>query len=219
MTTTPTASTRTVDRALDLLAAVTEQPRLSLTEAARATELPASTALRLLRSLEGAGLVARDDDGLFHPGPSLIRLGARAFSRAPLVDLSRAPMREVVARTGESVYLSVVAGPDTAVYLAIEEGTHSVRHTNWVGRTVPLTGTAVGEALRGHVAAGASVLRTDTVESDVTALSSPVVVHGTPVGALSTLVPTYRCTDELAARCGEALVAATAEIARRLGEG
>ena len=29
MTTTPTASTRTVDRALDLLAAVTEQPRLS----------------------------------------------------------------------------------------------------------------------------------------------------------------------------------------------
>ena len=51
MTTTPTASTRTVDRALDLLAAVTEQPRLSLTEAARATELPASTALRLLRSL------------------------------------------------------------------------------------------------------------------------------------------------------------------------
>ena len=125
----------------------------------------------------------------------------------------------VVARTGESVYLSVAAGPDTAVYLAIEEGTHSVRHTNWVGRTVPLTGTAVGEALRGHVAAGASVLRTDTVESDVTALSSPVVVHGTPVGALSTLVPTYRCTDELAARCGEALVAATAEIARRLGEG
>ena len=59
MTTTPTASTRTVDRALDLLAAVTEQPRLSLTEAARATELPASTALRLLRSLEGSGFVAR----------------------------------------------------------------------------------------------------------------------------------------------------------------
>ena len=65
MTTTPTASTRTVDRALDLLAAVTEQPRLSLTEAARATELPASTALRLLRSLEGSGFVARDDDGAY----------------------------------------------------------------------------------------------------------------------------------------------------------
>ena len=68
MTTTPTASTRTVDRALDLLAAVTEQPRLSLTEAARATELPASTALRLLRSLEGSGFVARDDDGAYRPG-------------------------------------------------------------------------------------------------------------------------------------------------------
>ena len=80
MTTTPTASTRTVDRALDQLAAVTEQPRLSLTEAARATALPASTALRLLRSLEGSGFVARDDDGAYRPGVRLIQLGARAFS-------------------------------------------------------------------------------------------------------------------------------------------
>ena len=82
MTTTPTASTRTVDRALDLLAAVTEQPRLSLTEAARATELPASTALRLLRSLEGSGFVARDDDGAYRPGVPLTHAVWRAGRRA-----------------------------------------------------------------------------------------------------------------------------------------
>ena len=217
MTTTPTASTRTVDRALDLLAAVTEQPRLSLTEAARATELPASTALRLLRSLEGSGFVARDDDGAYRPGVRLIQLGARAFSRDSLVQLARGPMDHVVAATGESVYLSVTTPPDSAVYLAIVEGTHSVRHTNWVGRTVPLAGTAVGDALRGSVAAGDYTLRTRSVEKDVTSLSAPISVAGTVVGALSTLVPAYRCTDELADRCGAALVAATGELAHLLG--
>lgn len=216
MPTTPAASTRTVDRALDLLAAVTEQPPMSLTEAARATELPASTALRLLRSLEGAGFVARDEDGGYRPGIRLIRLGARAFSREPLAQLAREPMDHVVAATGESVYLSVPAPPDSAVYLAIVEGTHSVRHTNWVGRTVPLTGTAVGEVLRGEVAADGYTRREHTVEKDVTALSAPVTVHGTVVGALSTLVPAYRCTDELAQRCGAALVAATGELSRVL---
>ena len=133
------------------------------------------------------------------------------------MQLARGPMDHVVAATGESVYLSVTTPPDSAVYLAIVEGTHSVRHTNWVGRTVPLAGTAVGDALRGSVAAGDYTLRTRSVEKDVTSLYAPISVAGTGVGALSTLVPAYRCTDELADRCGAALVAATGELAHLLG--
>ena len=212
----PSASTRTVDRALDLLAAVTERSALTLSDAARQTDLAPSTALRLLRSLEGAGLVTRDDDGRYRPGAQLIRLGARAFTREPLVELSGEPMRALAEKTGESVYLAIAGPADTAVYIAIVEGTHSVRHTNWVGRTVPLAESAVGRAFRGEVPAGEYTQRTHSVEPDVTALTSPVVVRGAVVGALSTLVPDYRCTDELAERCGRALVAATARIARVL---
>ncbi|MCK6095403.1 helix-turn-helix domain-containing protein [Micrococcus sp. EYE_162] len=211
-----TASTRTVDRALELLAAVTEEAPLSLSEAARTADLPPSTALRLLRSLESAGLVARDDDAQYRPGPRLLQIGARAFTREPLVALSRDAMEEVVAGTGESVYLAIHGPGETALYIAIVEGTHSVRHTNWVGRTVPLAESAVGRAFRGEVPAGEYTQRTHSVEPDVTALTSPVVVRGAVVGALSTLVPDYRCTDELAERCGRALVAATARIARAL---
>lgn len=216
MSVTAPSSTRSVDRALDLLAAVAETWPLSLTEAARATDLPASTALRLLRSLEASDFVTRDDDGGYSPGMRLIRMGARAFSREPLVQLAREAMDAVVATTGESVYLAVPSPPDSAVYLAITEGTHSVRHTNWVGRTVPLRGTAVGEVLGGEVPAGEFILREHTVEADVTALCAPVTVHGGVVGALSTLVPAYRCTAELAERCGAALVRGTGELARLL---
>ena len=67
------------------------------------------------------------------------------------------------------------------------------------------------------MAAGDYTLRTRSVEKDVTSLSAPISVAGTVVGALSTLVPAYRCTDELADRCGAALVAATHELAHLLG--
>lgn len=216
MTSPSAPSTRTVDRALNLLAIVTEHPPLSLADAARETGLATSTALRLLRSLEAAGLVARDDDGRFRPGSRLLQLGARAFSREPLIALAQVPMEQVVELTGESVYLSIPGPAGTAMYIRIEEGTHSVRHTNWVGRSVPLEGTAVGQVLRGEIPAEQFALVQDTVESDVTALSAPVTVHGTVVGALSTLVPTYRCTDELAERCGQALVEATQSLAGSL---
>lgn len=212
----PSASTRAVDRALDLLAAVTERSALTLSDAARQTDLAPSTALRLLRSLEGAGLVTRDEDSRYRPGAQLIRLGARAFTREPLVALSREPMRALAEKTGESVYLAIPGAAETAVYIAIVEGTHSVRHTNWVGRTVALEGTAVGAVLRGEVEAESVAMIKDTVERDVTALSAPVTVQGSPVGALSTLVPTYRCTDELAEACRQALVEATTQIADAL---
>jgi IclR family transcriptional regulator, acetate operon repressor len=210
------SSTRTVDRALDLLTAVTERSPLTLSDAARQADLAPSTALRLLRSLETAGLVTRDEDGRYRPGAQLIRLGARAFTREPLVELSGEPMRELAEKTGESVYLAIPGAADTAVYIAIVEGTHSVRHTNWVGRTVPLEGTAVGAVLRGEVEAESVAMIKDTVERDVTALSAPITVQGSPVGALSTLVPTYRCTEELAERCRRALVQATMQIADAL---
>ncbi|MGC5049441.1 IclR family transcriptional regulator [Micrococcus porci] len=218
MPTTPPASTRTVDRALALLAAVVAQPRLSLAEAARATDLPASTALRLLRSLEAAGFVDRQEEGEYRPGARLIQLGAQAFSREPLVRLARAPMDSVAESTGESVYLSLRNGAQEAVYIAIVEGTHSVRHASWVGRTVPLEGTAVGEVYRGEVPPGGYTHGGHSVEQDVTALSSPVIVGGRVVAALSALVPDYRCTAEHAERCGRALADATTRLARALGE-
>src|SRR5476649_949176 len=71
-----TSSTRTVDRALGLLAVVCEQDAIMLSECARRAGLPTSTALRLLRTLEGSGFVARGPDASFRAGPRLVQLGA-----------------------------------------------------------------------------------------------------------------------------------------------
>ncbi|RJN32540.1 IclR family transcriptional regulator [Nesterenkonia natronophila] len=211
-------STRTVQRALTLLASVCDRGSTTLAEVAREADLPPSTALRLMRTLETAEFLSRGDDNNYQPGPRLIQLGAKAFSREMLVPLSREPMQEVVAATGESVYLSVPGADETALYISIEEGTFSVRHTNWVGRTVPLEGSAAGKVLRSETPESGYVALENTIEEDVTAISAPISAGGRVVAAMSTLVPTYRLSEQRRSACGEALVRAAGTVSAALGE-
>lgn len=209
-------STRTVERALALLATVCQNGGTNLVDSARECELAPSTALRLLRTLETTGFVTKDDAGIYRPGGRIIQLGAQALSNESLVDLTQPTMEAVVAATGESVYLSVKGHGDTALYLNIVQGTHSVRHTSWVGRTVPLDKSAAGRALRGEVAADGYVVVERGVEADVTAIASPVRSEARIVAALSLVIPSYRLTGPETERYGHLLVSAAAEVSARL---
>lgn len=215
---TESPSTRTVERALTLLALVCDHGSTSLAEVAREADLPPSTALRLMRTLESSEFLTRTADHSYRAGPRLIQLGAKAFSQGMLVPISQDPMQQVVIATGESVYLAVPGHSQTALYVSIVEGTHSVRHTNWVGRTVPMQGSAAGAVLRGETPAGGYVVLRNTVEDDVTAISAPIMAGGHVVAAMSTLVPTYRLDEQKRVLCGQALLEATRTVSRALGE-
>lgn len=199
-------STRTVDRALSLLGAVCDRGSVTLADAARDANLSASTALRLLRTLESGEFIRRDDDGRYTPGPRIIQLGALALGNESLVSLAGEAMRRMVDLTGESCYLSIRGAGQTALYIAIVEGTHSVRHASWVGRTMPLDGTAAGAALTGKVREGGFAVNKQGLEADVTAIAVPVVVGQRVVAALSSVVPSYRLNDDQVEHIGELLV-------------
>lgn len=210
-------STRTVERALALLAAICERGSANLADSARDCDLAPSTALRLLRTLETTGFVTREEQsGTYRPGARLIQLGAQALSNESLVELATVSMEKLVAETGESVYLSVEGHGGTALYIAIVEGTHSVRHTSWVGRTVPLDGSAAGLALRGRVPESGYVVVERGVEADVTAIAAPVYSEARIVGAMSVVVPSYRLTKGQTAEFGRMLTSATGEVSARL---
>src|SRR3954468_2668913 len=192
-----TGPTRTVDRALELLAEVCTEESLTLSEAARRAGLPVSTALRLLRTLEASGFVSRNATGEFAAGPRLIQLGAYSLGRHSLLRLAQPAMRRIGERTGESVYLAIQAPGNSAIYIGMVEGTHAVRHVSWVGRTVPLEGLAIGRALTG---AGDDVdgyvAERDRLEPDVTAIAASIRWAGGVAGALNLLGPTYRIDDD-----------------------
>jgi len=209
-------STRTVERALALLATVCDRSGANLADAARECDLAPSTALRLLRTLETTGFVSKDEFGMYRPGSRIIQLGAQALSDESLIDLARAAMEELSTETGESVYLSVEGHAATALYIGIVEGTHSVRHASWVGRTVPLETSAAGHALRGKIPDDGYVVVERGVETDVTAIACPVYSQARIVAALSLVIPSYRLTASQAKRYGRMLVTATADVSARL---
>lgn len=210
-------STRAVERALALLAEVSAGDALTLSECARRTGLPASTALRLLRTLEAAGFAERGTDTLYRPGTRMIQLGALALSRQSLVRLAQPGMQRIVAATGESTYLVVAGAGRTAVYLSLVEGTHAVRHTSWVGRSFPLGDLAIGRALAGDVPAAGYLAGRDRGDADVTAIAAPIRWAGGVAGALNLLGPTYRIDDERLHAYGEIVAAEARAVADRLG--
>jgi IclR family acetate operon transcriptional repressor len=211
----PSGSTRTVERALGLLAQVGSVGAVTLSEAARRTGLAPSTALRLLRTLESAGFVARAGDGSYHPGNRLIQLGALALGRQSLVTHVRPSLQRIVERTGESTYLVIRGVADTAIYLAMVEGTHAIRHTSWVGRAIALEDLAVARALDGSV--DRYITQRDRLEPDVTAIAAPIRWTGGVAGALNLLGPTYRIDEATMQSYGEIVAQEAASIGRLLG--
>ena len=210
-------STRTVERALALLATICDRGGANLADSARDCNLAPSTALRLLRTLENTGFVAKEEiGGTYRPGSRLIQLGAQALSNESLIDLAKPVMEKLVADTGESAYLSVEGHAGTALYISIVEGTHSVRHASWVGRSVPLDISAAGQVLRGRVSAQGYVIVERGVEADVTAIAAPVYSGARVVAAMSLVVPSYRLNAHQAAEYGRTLGSAAASLSAGL---
>jgi IclR family transcriptional regulator, acetate operon repressor len=217
MTSVAGAPTRAVERALELLAEVCADAPLSLATCARRARLAPSTALRLLRTMEQAAFVHRDEAGYYHPGARLIQLGAASLGRQALVTMAEPALRRIVAATGESAYLSIEGPDSTAIYVAMVEGTHAVRHTSWVGRAMPYEGLAVGDALRGAVPEAGYVAQRDRVEPDVTAIAAPIRRPGGIAGALNLLGPTFRIDDRTMHEYGQIVAREARGLAAQLG--
>lgn len=214
----PGTTSRSAERAMSLLDAVVSSGSISLTEAAAAADIPASTALRHLRGLMHRGYLVRDELGQFAVGPTFLRLALAAFRSGPYARLTSAaqPHLEVLAsETEESVYLAVRDGTE-AVYIATVESPRAIRHVGWVGRSVPLDGTAVGAALLATPLEPGTrpepAHNTGAIESDVTALTAPIFGTAGVVAALSVLGPAERLRGRRRERALTGLVRAAAEI-------
>ncbi len=196
----PLHRSRSAERVLALLDTVVSEGALSLTAAATRTGMPASTALRHLRVLTDRGYLVRTRAGTYSVGPSFVRTALASLQSGPYARLTAAAQPELerlVDATEESAYLAVRDGSE-AVYIATVESRRAIRHVGWVGRSVPVGSTAVGEALSAApLEPGnrpAATFNTGAIEPDVTAICAPVHGASGPVAALSVLGPADRLT-------------------------
>jgi DNA-binding IclR family transcriptional regulator len=211
-------STRAVERALELLEAVARSSggeRLS--DLARATRVPTSTALRLLRTLETARFVRRDDLGAYHAGSGLLALAA-AVDDLPIIQAAQPYLHALVKATGETANLGVADELGDAMYLAQVPSPHAIRYASLRGRRLPGRVSAIGLALRGEAGPEGHVVRRDAVEAGVTAVAAPVRgPSGAIVAALSMTGPTFRLDDAAVLAAGAAVVREAGALSAELG--
>lgn len=156
---------RSVVKATQLLLCIAESDGLTAGQAAAALGIPLPTAYHLLNTLLAEGWLNRDAARRYHLGPKIATLSL-AYSRRGPSELLLAAVRELVASTGETAYLSDWRdGQVTA--LATIEGSNAVR----VGRIhTELKGCeharASGKVLLAHLDGGAldTYLATHTLE-------------------------------------------------------
>lgn len=128
--------------------AALEPAGASTSEIATTVALPRPTAHRLLSSLQGEGLVDRDErSGAWHLGPECFLLGAAATNRHDVTPIARESVLRIARRTGESAFFSVHRGDET-VCLLREDGAFPIRsHVLHEGIRFPLGVASAGLAI------------------------------------------------------------------------
>jgi DNA-binding IclR family transcriptional regulator len=141
-------SVQSLERAFDLLEALSEGGELGVTELANRTGLVPSTAHRLLHTLAKRGYVSQStESGRYLLGYKVVEVASGLERRLERLRVAARPHLERIQRaTGETVNL-VVLDADRVVYVDQVEGSRNVRMFTTVGTSVPAHTTGAGKAM------------------------------------------------------------------------
>lgn len=140
---------KVLDKALRVLEAFGDgRDRWTEADLRRHLGMPSSSLNRILRGLERAGYVLRDEAGAYRLGIGAVRLGDRARASLDLPGIVDAELRALAQATRELV-LFAVAEPalGTALYIAAVDSPQRLRVTAELGTRVPLTAGATARSL------------------------------------------------------------------------
>jgi DNA-binding IclR family transcriptional regulator len=133
---------------LDALAGADATGGLGVNELARRIGVNASTASRLLGTLEQGGLVERTPGGPYRLGIRLVALADRVLSRLDVRERARPWLTWLAAETGETATLSLPGGGDgDAITVDFVPSASSVVSMARVGRPSVSHATATGKVM------------------------------------------------------------------------
>jgi DNA-binding IclR family transcriptional regulator len=237
-----------VARATSLLDALAESDSgLGVNELARRIGVNASTASRLLATLQDAGLVEGSRNGPYRLGLRLVALSDRVLAQLDVRERARPLLARLVAQTGETATLSISGGgqaitvdfvpaPSSVVSMA-RVGRPSVPHATAAGKVMLAFGggpapdteltpftertitdpAALAEELAGVRERGWAEAVGER-EPDLGALAAPVFGRdGQLVAILGIQGPAWRLPPATRRALREPLQAAASELSRALG--
>jgi DNA-binding IclR family transcriptional regulator len=186
-----------VARALALLDEVAESDAgLGVNELARRIGVNASTASRLLATLEAGGLVERSPDGPYRLGLKLVALSDRVLGQLDVRERARPWLTWLVQETGETATLSVPGG-GAAITVDFVPSPSSVVSMARLGRPSVAHATAAGKVMLAF--ASSAVLGDEGFSDQLVAFTERTI---TDPGILAAELETVR-TSGVAEAVGE----------------
>jgi DNA-binding IclR family transcriptional regulator len=144
---------QSIDRAARILVRLIEgEDAVTLAGVMEETQLPKSTAARLLRALERNGLAQRRQGGGFRPGPVLVEYARRDASIGDLATLAWPYLQRLGRATGETANIAIPT-PGGVARLAQVDTRHPLGGGNWVGNRIPIHASALGKVFMAFGAA------------------------------------------------------------------
>ena len=120
---------------------------LTLAEISKELEMPKSTVLNLIRTMENAGYLMRISGQNYQLGYKALELGYTMRENLPIVQFAIPLMEKLQIQTGETIYLTSHIGGRVlyleGLYPAIRMG----RHYSTTGKTLPMHCTGCGKAM------------------------------------------------------------------------
>jgi len=140
---------RAAARVLDILElVVTTRNGLALRELSAKLEAPKSSLLSLLRTLTTRAYLEQGALGEYRLGRKALELGMGSPAHRALPEIARPALRELMRRTGETVFLGALGGDGTAVVFVDKvESEQVIRYTAGVGDRRALHATSSGKVI------------------------------------------------------------------------
>lgn len=124
--------------------------RKSLTQIANHLNVSKSTAHRYLTTLEGLGVVQRDERETYRLGLRLVELAGAVLADHDLRREAEPELEALAQSTKETAHLAVPSGNEV-FYLAKVDSPHAIRMFSRIGSRMPMHCTALGQSILAHL--------------------------------------------------------------------
>lgn len=143
-----TGTVQALERGLHLLQLLSRSGSASLSDLSLQVGLPASTAYRMLVTLQKLEFVSFDETSQeWAVGIEAFSVGNSYLNRANLAEASRTVMRQLMLDTGETANLAILSEGGQVTFLTQVETTHPIRAFHLPGTRSPAHSSGIGKAL------------------------------------------------------------------------
>jgi IclR family acetate operon transcriptional repressor len=142
-----TSTIQALDRGLAVLSALARDGGGTLSDLSMRLGMPASTAHRVLATLDKHGFVDIDEETqTWRVGLEAFRVGSAFMQRTNLLEVGRSTMRDLMEQTGETANMGILDA-DHVVFIGQVETHNPIRAFHRPGSRGPMHASGIGKAL------------------------------------------------------------------------